>query len=201
MSLWAEARRHLANDETKIVCVAVRIGSRILTGQRRDNKKWTFPGGHLDIGETLSEGAARELKEEAGIDIDPSALELIEVKRYEDGRNGQPFVVFAFETQLEGNQIPLTHMDPDQEILQWKLVEMSQETPELKPDARHAKEDLILKHFKCWPEPMDPSRMSMTQRRMAYSSDEGTEGYAPVVAEVKNEPEEQVIDNVIRNDL
>ena len=30
---------------------------------------WVFPGGHLEIGETLEEGVIREIVEETGIDI------------------------------------------------------------------------------------------------------------------------------------
>ena len=30
---------------------------------------WVFPGGHLEVGESLEEGALRELEEEAGISI------------------------------------------------------------------------------------------------------------------------------------
>lgn len=31
---------------------------------------WVFPGGHLEIGESLEEGAIREVEEETGIHID-----------------------------------------------------------------------------------------------------------------------------------
>ena len=34
---------------------------------------WVFPGGHLEIGESLEYGALRELEEEAGIAIKMSA--------------------------------------------------------------------------------------------------------------------------------
>eukprot|EP00352_Strombidinopsis_acuminata_P003505 CAMPEP_0176383282 /NCGR_PEP_ID=MMETSP0126-20121128/33376_1 /TAXON_ID=141414 ORGANISM="Strombidinopsis acuminatum, Strain SPMC142" /NCGR_SAMPLE_ID=MMETSP0126 /ASSEMBLY_ACC=CAM_ASM_000229 /LENGTH=40 /DNA_ID= /DNA_START= /DNA_END= /DNA_ORIENTATION= len=30
---------------------------------------WVFPGGHLEKGETLEQGAVRELEEECGLEI------------------------------------------------------------------------------------------------------------------------------------
>ncbi len=38
---------------------------------------WSFPGGHLEFGETMAQAAAREAKEET--DLDVSKLELISV--------------------------------------------------------------------------------------------------------------------------
>ncbi len=35
---------------------------------------WNFPGGSVDEGETYAEAAIRELKEEAGLDVDPNDL-------------------------------------------------------------------------------------------------------------------------------
>lgn len=37
-------------------------------------RRWIAPGGKVDEGETLEEGAVRECKEELGINIDPSDL-------------------------------------------------------------------------------------------------------------------------------
>lgn len=49
----------------------IRRGSEPLRGE------WSIPGGTLELGETLEEGVARELREETGLDV--RVLGLIEV--------------------------------------------------------------------------------------------------------------------------
>lgn len=49
----------------------IRRGSEPLLGQ------WSIPGGTLELGESLEQGVARELREETGLDV--RVLELIEV--------------------------------------------------------------------------------------------------------------------------
>ena len=49
----------------------VRRGSEPLKGQ------WSLPGGMLELGESLAEGVAREVKEETGLDVE--VVELVEV--------------------------------------------------------------------------------------------------------------------------
>jgi 8-oxo-dGTP pyrophosphatase MutT (NUDIX family) len=41
---------------------------------RRSDRFWLSIGGGLERGETLAEAAAREMREEAGIDVDPERL-------------------------------------------------------------------------------------------------------------------------------
>ncbi|MCW2706649.1 MAG: hypothetical protein QOD70_70 [Frankiales bacterium] len=53
---------------------------RVLLFQGRDpvhadrGQWWFTPGGGLDVGETPAQGAARELREETGLVVDPAAL-------------------------------------------------------------------------------------------------------------------------------
>ena len=59
----------------------VRRGSEPLKGH------WTLPGGVLEVGETLVEGVAREVREETGLLVEPLELvELLDRIHREDGR-------------------------------------------------------------------------------------------------------------------
>ena len=48
--------------------VVVNHAGEILLIQRSDNGNWAVPGGAIDLGESLTDAAIRETKEESGID-------------------------------------------------------------------------------------------------------------------------------------
>ncbi len=132
----------------RIVAVGLVSGDELLTGKRRDNGLWTSPGGHMDAGESPEEAACREVMEEAGIQITPEDLELVCAEKFQSHRGGKDFVVFAYIAKV--NKLKATAKnDPDKEISKWKWVKISAETPELKPEARHAQRDLIVQHVLC----------------------------------------------------
>jgi 8-oxo-dGTP diphosphatase len=56
----------------------VSCGQKLLWIQRKLEPKrgfWAIPGGYMERGESSAQGAARELWEEAGVRLDPTALE------------------------------------------------------------------------------------------------------------------------------
>ena len=68
---------HHDHPSVMLTCF-VSCGRKLLWIQRKLEPKegfWAIPGGYMEAGETLAEGAARELWEEAGIRLDPERLE------------------------------------------------------------------------------------------------------------------------------
>ena len=58
------------NSVKPAAAVAIVNGDSILMLKRRDNGKWTMPGGTLEYGESLAECAVREMREEAGLPVE-----------------------------------------------------------------------------------------------------------------------------------
>lgn len=59
------------------VAAIVRRGDSILMGLRKGSRgagTWSFPGGHLEVGETVAGCASRELLEETGLNIRPNSF-------------------------------------------------------------------------------------------------------------------------------
>ena len=49
-------------------------GERVLLIRRSDDGLWALPGGLVEVGETIAEATARELREEAGVDAEAVRL-------------------------------------------------------------------------------------------------------------------------------
>jgi 8-oxo-dGTP diphosphatase len=70
-----EARRYPERPIVGVLAVVLR-GDRALVVRRANPPmagRWGFPGGVLELGETVAEGAMRELLEETGVVADPIA--------------------------------------------------------------------------------------------------------------------------------
>ena len=73
-------------------------------------KSWTgiaFPGGHVEVGESIVDSVVREVKEETGLDI--ADLKICGVKQW--FREGARNVCFLFQTStftgnLSSNDVP-----------------------------------------------------------------------------------------------
>lgn len=72
--------------------------------ENRLNPKWpgvTFPGGHIEIGETVTESAIREAKEETGLTI--VQPKLVGIKEWPLGVTGEHYIVFLYKaTKFSG---------------------------------------------------------------------------------------------------
>jgi 8-oxo-dGTP diphosphatase len=87
-----------AERGTEILLLKRAMG--FLTGQ------WFLPGGALDAGESPADGARRELKEEAGLDVE-GELELVGVYWSQaDGGNGQVFI--SYRGQVADGEVQIS---------------------------------------------------------------------------------------------
>ncbi len=91
--------------------------------------KWSIPGGHLELGESPEEGAAREAKEEVGIDVKIIGLSGVVNKILKDnhGKIKYHYVLINFfaEPILNKNQGELV-IRPSEECLDAKFVSISE---------------------------------------------------------------------------
>lgn len=73
-------------------------GDRILVQDRKD-VDWggvTFPGGHVEVGESFVESVVREVKEETGLDI--SNVRLCGMKQWADKDKSYRYIVLFYKT-------------------------------------------------------------------------------------------------------
>ena len=92
------------------VGVVVWHGDRVLLVQRARPPRqgqWSLPGGGLQLGETLEDAARREVREEAGLEIELgeviATLDLIE--RDVDGRVRYHYVLIDFVAEAAGAEL------------------------------------------------------------------------------------------------
>lgn len=88
--------------------VVVDEGGRILLHRRRDNGTWALPGGQMELGESLSDCARREVKEETGFDVEVVGLvgtytDPKHVFEYDDGEVRQEFSICLLARVVGGD--------------------------------------------------------------------------------------------------
>ena len=106
----------------------------LLLGKRRDVGLWTLPGGGLDPGELPADGARRELLEETGLQARTlSVLTTIDLPGA---------FLHCFSAWVEGT--PHSHNDPDNEVSEWRFVNISEGLPKEYADNLYGPKDVDL---------------------------------------------------------
>jgi len=106
----------------------IRRGNEVLV-QERKNPDWpgvTFPGGHVEAGESFVSSVIREVKEETGLDIRDARL--CGVKQWTHRRGEYRYIVFLYQTdtfsgELQESDEGRVFWVPLDEIMNYPLAE------------------------------------------------------------------------------
>ena len=140
MNYIAEMRKKVGKDLVMTVGCGVLIENsdgKVLLQKRSDTGEWCVPGGALEPGETYIEAAAREVREEVGIEV--SDLKLFglysgddRMIHYPNGDNVYSLSVIFTTSHYSG-----TISDSDSEVLEHRFFSREEIPSELfSPDAR-----------------------------------------------------------------
>jgi len=88
----------------------------VLMGRRRDTDKFTNPGGGAEREECPFHCAAREFKEETGVDV--KSLKIVKCFFSKNSA-----LVYLFEGTVEDGCVFDSSMDPDEEVYEWFFVD------------------------------------------------------------------------------
>ena len=135
----------IKSESNEVSSIVVMDGTRTLMGQRKDNQKWTTPGGHLEDGEDPSEGMARELFEESGIKLSPSELQHLVDKKIVTP-DGKKLIIHAYKYDWGGEK-PTVKNDPDKEVKRWEWIETKNGLPENILENLHSPKHVGFKHL------------------------------------------------------
>jgi nucleoside triphosphatase len=85
-----------------------RQGKILLTKSHKWFDKYTLPGGHIEVGETMKEAAAREVKEEVGLDVEVAEMLLMQEAIFAvEFWKRKHFIFFDFLCKSKDQQVKL----------------------------------------------------------------------------------------------
>lgn len=101
---------HAAHPRVAVIAVTIR-GDEVLLVQRRNEPQkdtWGFPGGSVELGESLTDAALRELREETGVEAEIiGPADIVELRETDPSGRFHHFILIAMACRyLSGEPVP-----------------------------------------------------------------------------------------------
>lgn len=99
-------KRYRPDSPVAAVSALLVDGERVLLIRRQaepNRGRWSFPGGTVELGETIRDAVVREVREETGLSVEP--LEVVDAVDVLVPPNGPPdyhFVLIVFAARVRG---------------------------------------------------------------------------------------------------
>jgi len=113
-------------EKTNFVNIVVRVaiekeGKYLLVQEGKEYVRglWSFPGGKLDVGETLSAAATREIQEETGIEVDLQGVIGLQHRLWEDRDGFTLEINFLAHVRSMPSELPTSE---EVVALEWKSL-------------------------------------------------------------------------------
>jgi nucleoside triphosphatase len=102
------SRRQVYPEPTVGALIVNKEGKILLTKSHKWFDKYTLPGGHIEIGETMREAVAREVNEEVGLDVEVAEMLLMQEAIFaEEFWKKKHFIFFDFLCRSRDQQVKL----------------------------------------------------------------------------------------------
>ena len=92
----------------RVIACVVRRGDLLLLAQRPAHKRhgglWEFPGGKIEENESDAHAAARELREELGVEMTRASPAIFEV-----ADTGSPYIIAFVPVEIRGEPVATEH--------------------------------------------------------------------------------------------
>ena len=102
------SHRQVYPEPTVGALIVNKEGKIFLAKSHKWFDKYTLPGGHIEVGETMKEAAAREVKEEVGLDVEVAEFLLMQEAIFADEFwKKKHFIFFDFLCRSRDQQVKL----------------------------------------------------------------------------------------------
>src|SRR5216683_710237 len=114
------SRSQVYPEPTVGALIVNKQGKILLTKSHKWFDKYTLPGGHIEVGETMKEAVIREVKEEVGLDVEVAEMLLMQEAIFaEEFWKKKHFIFFDFLCKSRDRGVKLDNRELQEHVWEY----------------------------------------------------------------------------------